>query len=129
VQIGGNDIIQQRLLSDIENDIKNVFTILSSHSDRVLVMTSGNVGTARSYMKNGKPNAALEAQTRAVRELFMRISKEHSVTYVDLFEEPEHDLFFLEPNTYLALDGLHPSEKGYGLWYTKLRPFLFPTST
>lgn len=122
LQIGGNDILQYRTPEQIERDTRALLAVAITKAEHVAFMSSGNVGAAAYFVKHGQPDPALEALTRTAREIFIRVSNEYGVMYVDLFEEPANDLFLREPDTYLALDGLHPSSAGYALWYQKLAP-------
>jgi lysophospholipase L1-like esterase len=54
----------------------------------------------------------------------METAKEYGVHYVDLFVEPDEDVFVREPKKYTAFDGLHPTADGYAVWYTKLQVVL-----
>jgi lysophospholipase L1-like esterase len=49
-----------------------------------------------------------------------RVTAEMGVTFVDLFRDPSEDPFVKEPKRYYCADGLHPSDEGYGLWFTTL---------
>ena len=69
------------------------------------------------------------ARTLQFRDVFITTAAKYSVTYVDLYEDPSVDVFVLEPERYMALDGLHPSADGYGIWYAKLRPGLLSLLT
>jgi lysophospholipase L1-like esterase len=120
LQIGANDILQNRALVDIEEDLRGLLRFSRERSPHVFLMTAGNVGAARAFVRNSAPNPILEARTRAVRNLFLRVAEEEQAVYVDLFEEPATDVFLKEPKQYLAFDGLHPSAHGYMLWYRKL---------
>ncbi len=120
LQIGGNDVLQSRSASDVEQELTAIFTKLKNHTNHIIMMSSGNVGGAAIF--NDKKAAAMQQQTLLLREVFMKTSAAHGVSYVDLYVPPEEDLFILEPDRYLAMDGLHPSADGYGLWYEKLRP-------
>ncbi len=120
LQIGGNDVIQSRSASDVERELAAIFTKLKTHTDHVIMMSSGNVGGAAVF--NETKATEMQQQTLLLREVFMKTSAAHGVSYVDLYVEPEQDLFILEPERYLAMDGLHPSADGYGLWYEKLQP-------
>lgn len=122
LQIGGNDIIQNHPPEMIEEDVRNVLTVAKQRAAHVIFMSSGNVGAAPYFVKDGQPDEALEALTRQARDIFISVSAEVGVVYIDLFEEPQNDLFFLEPKSYMAMDGLHPSGAGYGLWFEKLHP-------
>lgn len=122
LQIGGNDVLQSRSASDVERELETIFTKLKSHTNHIIMMSSGNVGGAVVF--NEKKAAEMQQQTLLLREVFMKMSVENSVSYIDLYVDPEEDLFILEPDRYLAMDGLHPSADGYGLWYEKLQPVM-----
>jgi len=59
--------------------------------------------------------------------MFIEVSVDTTMEYVDLFVEPENDVFVQEPKTYFSWDGLHPSSAGYATWYQSLAPVLKKT--
>lgn len=120
LQIGGNDVIQSRSASDVERELATIFSKLKTHTDHIIMMSSGNVGGATIFDETKAKQ--MQQQTLLLREVFMKTSAENGVSYVDLYVAPKEDLFILESERYLAMDGLHPSAAGYGLWYEKLRP-------
>lgn len=122
LQIGGNDVLQSRSASDVERELVAIFTKLKTHTDHIIMMSSGNVGGAAVFNENKA--AQMQQQTLLLRDVFMKTSAENGVSYVDLYVAPKEDLFILEPDRYLAIDGLHPSAAGYGLWYEKLQPVM-----
>ena len=90
-------------------------------AEKVVMISSGNVGTAAAF-SGTKKAGEYERLSRQFREMFISVALESGVTYVDLFEEPENDLFLREPKKYLAIDGLHPTKEGYAYWYQTLGP-------
>lgn len=124
LQIGANDILQNRDDVSIQTDLDALLRLVRERTAHAFVLTSGNVGAAPAYVKAGKPDPRLEAKTRRVREVFRSVAHNRNATYVDLFEEPEVDVFFLHPDIYVAIDGLHPNAQGYGVWYAKLKSSL-----
>ena len=128
LQIGGNDIIQKKPVATSEADLRAVLEVATKRADQVIMMSSGNVGTAVAFVSDaGEPDPEYDRVTREMREMFMRVTSEYEVAYVDLFVEPEVDVYFKEPKRYLAADGLHPSDLGYFDWYQKLKPVLEET--
>ena len=86
-------------------------------------MSSGNVGTSAAF--TGTPRADVyDKLSRQMRELFISLAAESSVTYIDLFQETDEDVFLSEPKKYLAVDGLHPTSAGYALWYETVGPVI-----
>jgi lysophospholipase L1-like esterase len=124
LQIGGNDILQQRSVGDVERELRVLVQELNSHTDNLVMMSSGNVGGAAAF--SGEEADQYTALTREFRQMFLRVSGETELRYVDLFLEPENDVISNNPDTYLAADGLHPSSAGYALWYESLQPVIRP---
>lgn len=124
LQVGANDILQKHTVRAIEADLRVLIMRAQQHTDEVVLMTAGNIGAAEAFVKNGVPDPTYEALSRAVRAQSMALSASLGFTYIDLFDEPEDDVFLQEPGTYLAFDDLHPSDAGYGVWFAKLYPYL-----
>jgi lysophospholipase L1-like esterase len=122
LQIGGNDILQKRDLPTVVSELETIIDTLSPQTNHLVMMTSGNVGGASAFSKEKAD--AYESLTRAYRKSFVETADKTSLTYVDLFLEPEVDIIANNPETYLASDGLHPSAAGYGIWYETLYPIL-----
>lgn len=123
LQIGGNDILQKRNLDIVRSELTELYTEAKKRSESVVMISSGNVGAAAAYTGTKKAGE-YERITRQFRQMFIEVAEASDVTFVDLFEEPENDVFLREPKTYLAIDGLHPSAAGYAYWYKTLAPQL-----
>ena len=122
LQIGGNDILQKRDVSTVEIELRSIIEILTPHTEHVVMMSTGNVGGAPVFSKTEAE--AYERITRQFRQMFLKVAAGTTMTYVDLFLEPEVDIISQQPDIYLALDRLHPSSAGYKLWYDMLYPVL-----
>lgn len=122
LQIGGNDILQKRELTQVISELQEIISILSQHTDHLVMMSSGNIGGAAAF--SGDTATEYEALTRSYRDALLQIANETELTYVDLFLEPADDIISDNPDVYLAVDGLHPSAAGYGVWYQILYPTL-----
>ena len=120
LQIGGNDVLDGRDPAVVESELREIVQALTDNTKHLIMMSSGNVGAAPAFA--GTAAAAMEARTREFRDMFVQVASTTELTYVDLFLEPENDPFIEEPERYLSLDGLHPSDAGYGFWYEQLRP-------
>lgn len=118
LQIGGNDILRQRDVAVVEEELREIVATLSPQTEHLVMMCCGNVGGAAAF--SGERAATYEALTREYRDMFKRVAAETKLQYVDLFLEPEDDVIAQQPDRYLASDGLHPSDEGYGLWYSSL---------
>ena len=125
IQIGANDILQFTDLDLVRTDLDTLLALAKERVPHVIVMTSGNVGGASAFAPYGSERSLrYHDQTLKIREIFMSLSAQHGVVYIDLYQEPEEDVFIQEPQVYMADDGLHPSGEGYGVWYKTLYPAL-----
>jgi lysophospholipase L1-like esterase len=115
IQIGGNDIVRRTDLSELESSIDAILEEALKHTDQLVLMTSGNVGTSKllPYLTRW----FFTQRTRDVREIFMNAAKKHDVEYVDLFREKSDDPYAQDPAKYYSADFFHPSSDGYEDWY------------
>lgn len=120
LQIGGNDILQQRDTAVVEKELRTIVADLTDNTESLVMISSGNVGAASAF--DTEDSQKFERITRDFKAVFGAVARDTELTFVDLFLEREDDPFVSNPDTYLAMDGLHPSDEGYGAWYTTLRP-------
>ena len=119
LQIGGNDILQKRDVRAVEQELRTIILELSKHTKHIVMISSGNVGGGAAF--SGTKADEYEKVTRVFRSMFLRVAEDTTLTYVDLFLEPEDDVISNNPKTYLSIDGLHPSSAGYALWHKSLK--------
>lgn len=124
LQIGANDILQKRSVSEVESELRQLTAALKPKTHHLVMMSSGNVGASPQF--SGKQAKEYEILTREYRAMFKAVAADTPLTYVDLFKEPEHDEFAHEPETYIAADGLHPNGEGYEQWYEELQVVIHP---
>jgi lysophospholipase L1-like esterase len=124
LQIGANDILKHRDIKVVEDELRAVEQLLIKHTDNIVMMSSGNVGSSPKF--SGEEAKEYENLTRKYREMFMRVANETKIEYVDLFVEPEDDPFLKNPEKYIAFDGLHPTSAGYEKWYVQLSKIITP---
>lgn len=118
LQIGGNDILQKRTTSVVLADLEKLVQRLSPHTKELVMLTSGNVGTAQAF--SGSEAQQYDDLTRQYRAAVIKLAHQTPhFTYVDLFDEPENDPFAKDPDIFTSIDDLHPSNEGYALWYQK----------
>ena len=119
VQVGGNDILRFTDLNTLKNTVAEILHAAYQVAPDVIFMSTGNVGSSPAFFS---PISWIYTdRTRKVRSVFLLISREKGVEYVDLFREREEDPFLEDPKRYFAADLLHPGSDGYGLWYEELR--------
>lgn len=122
LQIGANDILQKNDVEKVRTELSTLYVEAKKHSQKVVMLSNGNIGA--SYAFKGKEAEAYTALSRIFRAVFMETAQLHGVVYIDLFEEPQDDVFVQNPKKYTAFDGLHPTKDGYAVWYQKLQPEL-----
>lgn len=112
IQAGANDIMSLRSYSEIENEAQQLLRDARMHSDRVVLLTAGDIGKA--YIWPFPLNHILSHRTKKVRTIMQSLADNHDVVYVDLYTLP--DPFATDPERYYAADFLHLSADGYGVW-------------
>lgn len=116
IQIGGNDIVRYTKLDTVEESIDAILAEATQLSDNVVLLTSGNVGTAPFFP--APTRWAFTQRTRSVRSIIMAAAETHEVQYIDLFREKTDDPFAADVDKYYADDYFHPSSDGYADWYS-----------
>lgn len=119
VQVGGNDILRFTDLDTVKYTIAEILHRAYQAAPEVIFMSTGNVGSSPAFFP--PINWIYTDRTRKVRSIFLLISREKGVEYVDLFVEKADDPFLEDPKRYFSEDLLHPGSDGYGLWYEELR--------
>lgn len=124
LQIGANDILQERPQDRVLEDLRVVLDALAPRTKKIVMISSSNVGGAARF-KNDKKAAYFQEQSIDFGKAFLAFNAERPYfTYVDLYVAPEYDPFVLEPHIYTANDELHPTNAGYVIWYKTLKPVL-----
>ncbi len=120
IQIGANDIVGQTSYKSIEKSIVAILDIAEKFASNTVVLTSGNVGASPVF--RWPLSVYLRSRTVAVREIFLTaVQNRPSVSYVDLFRNPQDDIFLNDVERYYAIDLFHPSGDGYGVWYEEIK--------
>jgi acyl-CoA thioesterase-1 len=120
LQIGANDIVRQTSLDDIRTRLDMVLETAAALGEKVVVLTSGNVGFAPIF--HFPLSTILTARTRTVRTIFLEeIGKHPHVRYVDLYKDGKYDPFEANIKKYYSNDGFHPSGDGYEVWYEEIK--------
>jgi len=117
VQAGGNDVIRLRSEDDMRADIDRAIQLARARSERVLVMPAGNVGNAPFFIAPG--SWLMTSRARTLHALVRASAQRHGAVYIKLFKEAAEDPFAQQPGLH-AVDGLHPSDAGYRLWFDEL---------
>jgi lysophospholipase L1-like esterase len=115
VHVGGNDILRATPLPQLADDIVAVLRAARERADTVIFMSAPNIGLCPVFFPPF--SWLLTMRTRQAREIFMRVSAELGVTYIDLFRERRDDVFSRDPARYFADDRLHPTSESYRAAY------------
>jgi len=119
VQAGGNDILGFTNLDELKYTIRQVLTKARQKGANTLFISTGNVGLAPAFFP--PISWIYTARTRKARAIFMDVSRELGIQYVDSFREKGAELFLGDPDRYYTPDYLHPSSEGYRVWYEELK--------
>jgi lysophospholipase L1-like esterase len=117
IQIGANDVIRFRSLSDAQADLKRILQEATRLSDRVVLLTAGKIGTAPFFPIITGP--LLTHRAAQLRDRFKPTVEGFGAVYVDLFTAA--DPFASDPKRYYSPDGLHLSDDGYGFWFDQVQ--------
>ena len=117
IQAGGNDVIRLRSEDGMRADIDRAVELARAHSERVLVMPAGNVGNAPFFI--APASWYMTSRARTLHALVRESAQRHGAVYINLFKEVANDPFAQQPGLH-AVDGLHPSDAGYQLWFDEL---------
>ena len=122
IQIGGNDIVRRTPYAKLEKSLPQVLELAKQHADHVVLLTSGNVGTSKLLPYGTR--WIFTMRTKKVRKIFMRITAEHDVRYVDLYRRKPWDPYAQDADRFYSPDYFHPSADGYGDWYVLVKETL-----
>lgn len=115
---GGNDVIRLTPDAPLEESIARVAALARTQARLVVLMPSGNVGSAPFFFP---PWSWLMTQRSKTLHRFVReVANDNGALYVNLYKDKSEDPFARRPDELNAIDGLHPSDAGYRLWYAEL---------
>ncbi|MES2955690.1 MAG: GDSL-type esterase/lipase family protein [Pseudomonadota bacterium] len=115
---GGNDVIRLTPYAPLEENIARVAALARTQARLVVLMPSGNVGSAPFFFP---PWSWLMTQRSQTLHRFVReVASDNGALYVNLYKDKSEDPFAQRPDELNAKDGLHPSDAGYRLWYAEL---------
>lgn len=118
VQIGANDIIRLTKMNDIRRDGETVFKELSSKTDNLVILHSGDVGDAQFFPLYLSP--ILSRRSKEVKNIYQLLAQKYKANYVNLIDSPISKKLRSDPEKYYANDQLHLSGGGYGLWFSEI---------
>ncbi len=123
IQIGANDTVRLTRMKNIEKRIDAVLAHATERADKVIVLTSGNIGLSPVF--KWPVSTLLSHRAKKVRNIYMsKITKYPTAKYVDLYKEKNEDIFAKDVHKYYAKDFFHPSGEGYAVWFDGVKKMI-----
>lgn len=119
ISAGGNDVWHFTSLSSIQKTLQVVLphaVRMSNH--RVLFFVYNNIGDAPIFPHFIQ--SILKGRCDRVQETIRAMASTLNIPIIDLFSNEEHNPFMQNPKELFARDGIHPSSRGYMLWYNRM---------
>lgn len=117
VMAGGNDVARLRGLQALRSDVERVTQRARERADLVVLMPAGNVGNAPFFF--APVSWLMTWRSRQLHAIVNQVAARHGAMVVHLFRERADDPFVQRPELN-AVDGLHPSDAGYRVWFDEL---------
>lgn len=117
VMAGGNDVVRLRRLDALRSDVERVTQRARQRADLVVLMPAGNVGNAPFFF--APVSWLMTWRSRRLQAFVSEAASRHGAAVVNLFRESGDDPFVRRP-ALNAVDGLHPSDAGYRVWFSEL---------
>lgn len=119
ITAGGNDVWHFTRLSRIRRLLLSIFRDANAMSNnRVIFLIYNNIGSAPLFPS--LLQYILRKRCVKVQSLIQKTALESRVPTIDLFSKEDHNPFLKNPKELFASDGIHPSSRGYALWYNRM---------
>jgi len=115
IMVGANDIIRFKSAHQSAKELETALANLPAFENLIVILSAGNVGGTKIFPWFIRPfhtNLNMKYHSE-----FEEVVAKMGGKYVNLYQDPADDPFMKEPQVYMAPDGLHPSSKGYYLWF------------
>lgn len=119
IQAGANDILYFTPLKIAAAQMDSLIKKAKKYSDNVVLLTSGNIGTAPIFPFPLSWLYSSRSQKYLVE--FEKIAANNEIVFVRLLQEKIDDVFLSDIKKYYAADKLHLTDDGYKVWYQKIR--------
>lgn len=119
ISVGGNDVWHLRSSEKIRKELIYIFgETKRMSSNRVFFLLYNIIEQAPMFPYFMKPYLAYKAHI--VNETIIDVASKMGVPLIDLFVSEEKNPFTQNPKELFSSDGIHPSSRGYALWYYRL---------
>lgn len=119
ISAGGNDVWHFTRLKKIRKALEHVLPTLSSMSNsRVIFLVYNNIGSVPLF-----PSMVqwfLDRRSLHVQKVIHEETAIHKIPIIDLFANDPSNPFLKNPEGLFSRDGIHPSSRGYEMWYNRM---------
>ncbi len=119
ISAGGNDVWHFSRLKTIRTHLTGVFLqALTMSNHRVIFLHYNSIGSAPLF-----PfliQFFLKIEEKRIYKTIHAVASELQVPIINLFTEETDNPFLKNPKHLFARDGIHPSSRGYEVWYHRM---------
>ena len=119
IMAGGNDVIRFTGKATLEQGVLRAAQLASARGKAVVFFPAGNVGNAPFFF--APVSWMMSQRSRELHKLLPKIAAGYGALYVNLYKDKAQDPFVEQADVLHAVDGLHPSDAGYRIWYSELK--------
>ncbi len=119
IQAGWDDVVRFTALDAVRATYSRVLHAASRKAP--VVILAGGINTGLSPAFSVHVSRLFSARAWSVREIFLVLSRETDVEYVDLYRERAHEPMLRDRGRFFCRDRIHPTGEGYGLMYEEIR--------
>ncbi|MFZ2253487.1 MAG: GDSL-type esterase/lipase family protein [Minisyncoccia bacterium] len=120
ISCGGNDVLHFTSIRTIRDTLSSVFRDLEhcAPKQKIIFLLYNNIASAPIlpfFMQ-----FFLKHHSKKVQETIQNSAKATQVRVIELFVHEANNPFLEKPKKLFARDGIHPSSRGYELWYNRM---------
>jgi lysophospholipase L1-like esterase len=118
IQACANDVLEFRSVKKVEQDLRAAIARARRLSRNIILMPGHDFSVAPFFLR--PISILIMRHAVKVHAMVKRVVAEEGIIFVDLFRDPATEPFVKEPKLYYCPDFLHPSGKGYAIWFAML---------
>ena len=118
IQACANDVLEFRSVRKVEADLRAAIARARKLSRNIVLMPGHDFSVAPFFLR--PISILIMRHAIKVHAMVKRVVAEEGIMFVDLFRDPATEPFLKEPTLYYCPDFLHPSGKGYAIWFSIL---------
>ncbi len=119
ISVGGNDVWHMTRSRTIKKHLTYILSETKRMSNqRVLFLIYNNIGDAPLFPQPIR--YFLKIRGEHIHHLIKTVAVMLHVPIIELFVNPQENPFLKNPEKLFAGDGIHPSSRGYEVWYNRM---------